>query len=267
MFEGIVVGIIQGIAEWIPISSEGMIVLAEINLFGKTGIEEIIKFALFLHLGTFLAALVYLRKEVWALCKTLIQYKKSGAEEKNIFRFLLVSTFISGGLGFGLLKIIGEFEKQIEFSGHVFTGIVGMLLLGTAYLQLKKKEKSNRKEGEVTLKDSVILGIAQGIAVLPGLSRSGLTVSALLLRKVEDDAALRLSFLMSLPIVLLGNIVLNFEALKNPEAISAVALWGLAASFFFGLATIHILMKIAKKINFGHFVGFFGILMLIAAII
>lgn len=267
MLEGIVTGTIQGIAEWLPISSDGMITLVEVYWFGKSGIEDILLFALFLHLGTFFAALTYFRVEVLHLLTTLLTYPKSSATDKNVLHFLVVSTLISGALGFAVLLGIREFEQGIELSGRALTAVVGVMLLVTAWLQLRKKSAAGRRTaGEVTLVDSLILGVAQGLAVLPGLSRSGLTVSALLLRNVEDEAALRLSFLMSLPIVFLGNIVLNFEML-HPSTITATGLWGLAFSFIFGLATIHILIKFARRVNFGYFVGVFGVLMLLAAII
>lgn len=263
MIEGIVLGIIQGVAEWIPVSSEGMIALAEINLFHKTGIEEIIRLALFLHLGTFLAALIYFRKDIWKVIKNLFNYKRLENGEKNILNFLVVSTLISGVLGFFLLKLITSFESQLEFSGKIFTALIGILLLVTAWLQLHKKTDTTRPENEVTLADSFWLGIAQGLAVFPGLSRSGLTISTLLLRKVSDEASLKLSFLMSLPIVLAGNIVLNL----NSITLSTPSIWGLIFSFIFGLGTIHILMKIARRVNFGYFVGIFGILMILAALV
>jgi len=93
---------------------------------------------------------------------------------------------------------------------------------------------------------------------LPGLCRSGFTVSALLLRLFDVQDALKLSFFMSLPIVLAGNIILNF----NDLIFSNELIWGLIFSFIFGLLTIDLLLKIAKRINFGYFVLIFGLLLL-----
>jgi undecaprenyl-diphosphatase len=99
--------------------------------------------------------------------------------------------------------------------------------------------------------------------VLPGLSRSGLTVAALLFRKFEDTEALRLSFLMSLPIVLGGNIILNATSFE----LSPVAVWGVVTSFLFGLLTIHLLFRLAKKVNFAWFAVLFGVATIAAAFI
>jgi undecaprenyl-diphosphatase len=198
---------------------------------------------------------------------SLLRYKTSSVGEKNVLHFLIISTFVSGVLGFVLLLGLEQFESELEVSGKTLTAIVGLLLLFTAWLQLKKKNATERLAEDVGIKDSLLLGLAQGLTVLPGLSRSGLTVSALLLRKVDDESALKLSFLMSLPIVLVGNIVLNIDMFITLADVSSVALWGLLASFAFGLATIHLLIKLSRKVNFGYFVGIFGILMIFSTIV
>lgn len=259
MLEQIILGIVQGITEWLPVSSEGVIVLIAKN-FLKEGItiETVVKQALFLHLGTFLAALVYFRKDVLSLIKTLFNYKSAKIETQKIFKFLLISFLISGFLGFALLKIFIGLEDQISLSAKAITLLIGFLLLITAYLQIKAPKQGHRKSIDLKNTDSVLLGLIQGLAVLPGLSRSGLTVSTLLLRKFDDQDALKLSFLMSLPIVLAGNIILNF----NDLIFSNDLIWGLIFSFIFGLLTIDLLLKIAKRINFGYFVLIFGLLVL-----
>ncbi|PIR78342.1 MAG: hypothetical protein COU28_02220, partial [Candidatus Magasanikbacteria bacterium CG10_big_fil_rev_8_21_14_0_10_36_16] len=118
MFEQIILGIIQGVAEWLPVSSEGMIVLIKSNFFPSTTplAEVIIKQALFLHLGTFFAALVYFRREVGELLKALFNYRKASAETQKLFGFLFISTMISGCLGILLLKGLTEFVGQFESS-------------------------------------------------------------------------------------------------------------------------------------------------------
>jgi len=259
MLEQIILGIVQGITEWLPVSSEGVIVLITEN-FLKDGItkEIAVKQALFLHLGTFLAALVYFRKDVLSLIKTMFNYKSANTETQKIFKFLFISFLISGFLGFALLKIFINLEEQLSLSAKAITLVIGLLLLITAYLQIKSSKQGYKKPNDLKNTDSILLGLMQGLAVLPGLSRSGLTVSALLLRKFDDQDALRLSFLMSLPIVLAGNIILNF----NNLIFSAELILGLIFSFIFGLLTIDMLLKIAKRINFGYFVLIFGLLVI-----
>jgi len=262
MIQGIVLGLIQGITEWLPVSSEGLIVLAKLRLFGGKDIEEMIRLALFLHLGTFLAALIYFRKEIFTLLKSTFQYSRTSQEQKAMIRFLLVATLISGIVGFILLQTLIHLEDSLAVSGKVITILIGCLLLITAGFQLTKQESSWKGPQDTTLTDGIILGIVQGFSVLPGLSRSGLTISALLLRKFDDTHALTLSFLMSLPVVLGGNIVLNFG---NP-LINETTLWGCLFAFLFGLATIHLLLSLSRKMNFAYFVLFFGLLMIVSGV-
>lgn len=260
IIQSLILGLIQGITEWLPISSSGMLTLALTNLFGVTSVEELMKTALFLHLGTFFAALIYFRIEVKKLILSLFNYKKQNIETKKTLNFLLTSTIISGILGFLLIQLLISFEDLFTLTGKTITFFVALLLLVTGLMQLKVKNSGLKKEGELDSTDGILLGLAQGFAALPGISRSGITVSTLLLKKFDDTTALKLSFLMSLPIVLMGNIILNLEDL----AFTSTAIYGLLASFVFGLATIHALMKLSKKINFGWFVLIFAVLMFIS---
>lgn len=251
MLEYIVLGILQGIAEWLPVSSEGMIVLVKHNFFPSDGgIEETIRLALFMHLGTFLAAFVYFFKDVKQLILGIFNFKSQDQATQNTLVFLLVATFISGLLGFTFIKLLENFTGNFENTGRIITFCVGVFLIGTAFLELRAKTGGYRTTKDLTTKDNIILGITQGFAAMPGLSRSGLTVSMLLLLKMDKAQALRLSFLLSLPIVLAGNIILNL----GEFAFSAEAAVGLFCSFVFGLLTIHGLLKVAEKINFGYFV-------------
>ncbi|MCH6546218.1 MAG: undecaprenyl-diphosphate phosphatase [Deltaproteobacteria bacterium] len=262
MIQGIVLGIIQGITEWLPVSSEGLIVLAKMRLFGGKDIGDMIHLALFLHLGTFLAALIYFRKEVFTLIKATFQYKRTSQEHQALIRFLLVTTLVSGVVGVLFLQTLVHLEDSLAVSGKVITILIGLLLLITAGFQLTKRESSSKGPQDTTLTDALILGIVQGFSVLPGLSRSGLTISALLLRKFDDTHALTLSFLMSLPVVLGVNIVLNVGDLLVNET----TLWGCLFAFLFGLVTIHLLLSLSKKINFAYFVLFFGLLMIVSGV-
>lgn len=265
MIENIILGAIQGVAEWLPVSSEGLIFLAKANFFPGGGFDETLKQALFFHFGTFLAALVYFRKEVAELLKTLFNYKAAGLESRKILNFLFLTTLISGILGFAIYELTGDIDSD-NLSAQYITLLVGVLLLITAFLQYKSKKinsESLKNFKEIKNTDSVILGLTQAAAVFPGLSRSGLTVSALLLLKFKEANALKLSFLMSLPIVFIGNIVLNL----NESSFNLENLVGLTVSFVFGLITIKFLLKLAEKINFAFFVLIFAIITIAAAFI
>lgn len=263
MVESVFLGIIQGIAEWLPISSEGFLVFLKVNLF-KDGdsLGNLINYALFLHLGTFLAAFIYFRKEVIRLFLNFLNYQKIDLKNKKLINFYIIATFISGIIGFVIIKFLRIAENNIIYGSKGITLLIGIALLITAFLQFIKRA-GVREEKDLKLIDGVILGFLQGFSIIPGISRSGITVSGLLLRKFNDDVSLKLSFIMSLPVILAANIFFNLDKF----VLSLNNFIGLFFSFVFGILTIHILLKFSKKINFAWFVLFFAVVVLLSVLI
>lgn len=261
----IILGAVQGITEWLPISSSAMVTLINSNFLGITNIPQLIHMSLFLHLGTFLAALIYFRKDVLYLTKSLFNYKTQDNTTKKTLNFLIIATIISGILGLLILFILDLIPDTFNITGKVITFCIAILLLITGIIQIKVKKQGLKNENKLKNSDGILLGIMQGIATLPGISRSGITISTLMLNKFNDTTSLRLSFLMSLPIILAGNILLNIPDFAT--IVTPVSLIGLMFSFIFGIATISILMKLSKKINFGWFVLIFAILMFLSLLI
>jgi len=259
MLENIILGILQGVFEWLPVSSEGVFVLVNVHILQNgSSLETILQKVLFLHLGTALAVLVYFKKDTLHIFNTFIKYEKAKLEYKNIQKFLIISTIISGLIGFLFLKLAVEKINQIADFSQILTLLIGILLFITGILQIKIRKGGFRQAENLTKKDGIFLGIVQGIATLPGLSRSGLTMAGLFLSKFKKQEALRLSFLMSVPIVLVGNFILNFKNLF----FSLESLVGLLFSFVFGYLTIAFLLRLVKKVNFGYLVLGFGFLMI-----
>lgn len=265
MFEYLILGAIQGIAEWLPVSSEGIIVLVSSHLFENFSLSEAVRLALFLHLGTFLAAAWYLRHDVKRLITGLFTYCTAEEITKKELTFLLGSSAITAALGLPLLLLIDEASQTLATSTSAIGFIVGALLLLTGWLHYRNQHSSGERTAlELDTKDMIVAGLLQGSAALPGLSRSGLTVAALLMRNITDSEALRLSFLLSLPVVLGGNIILNadtFTSLGAPEIIA------LLSSFIFGLLSIHALMKIARHVSWSAFTIGAGILLIIGSLL
>lgn len=268
MKEYALLGILQGVVEWLPISSEGVLVLAQtILLGGEAPLGEMIRVALFLHLGSMVAVIIYFWRDVWRLSITFLRYPKAPAHERAFINFLIVSTIITGALGYGIFRLIEHAEASIfAFSGALITASIGILLVITSFLQFAAKEKAAdtpRTSKDLTLTDGLILGIVQACAALPGLSRSGTTIPALLLRNIQDTDALKISFFMSLPVILGGNILLNrdmFTAGMNE-------LVGFLTALGAGLLTIHIFMQLAQRLSFAHFTLFFGALTFVAGLV
>ena len=256
----IIIGFIQGLFEWLPISSSAFISLFATNFLGINNLESLIQLALFFHLGTFLSALVYFRKDVKKLLNSAINYKKS--KDKKLLNFLFISFLVTSILGFLILRLISNFSDTFTLPGKVINLFVAGLLIMTAIIGFSSKKRGLKLSKDLKMKDSLLLGVAQALAVLPGISRSGITTSTFLLRKFDDTTALKLSFLMSLPVVLFGNIILNFSEFS----LNSIPIFGLISSFTFGILTIHGLIKISKRINFNYFVLIFGLILIIASI-
>lgn len=242
MWEYILAGILQGIFEWLPISSEGIVAL-----FTNFSLPEFnsIDFALFLHLGTLLAVVIYFWKDI----RDLILLK-----DRKFLKFFIIVTFISGGLGFFVYK----FARNIS-GGAVLLFIMGVGLFLTSWFQSKKikiKASDNIK--------AIAVGFLQAITPIPGISRSGATIFGLSLFEDEPDKILKTSYLISIPIVLGVNI---YSYIQNPGLIFQGHWIALIFSFIFGMATLKVLMDFSKKINFSKFTFIFGCLCVLASVI
>ncbi len=253
LIQGLILGLIQGTAEWLPVSSEGMTSLVMINFFGKQ-ISEAVSIALWLHIGTLAAALLYFRKEIWNILMNLPSYRPRSKEESNrLTTFVITATVFTGFIGVPLYLIGLE---RFTLTGKMATAFIGALLILTGILMKFAQRKVNEKSEE-TAGDGLLTGIAQGLAILPGVSRSGFTTSVLLLRKYNPEKALELSFIISIPAVIGAQILLklNESLLITPTMILAAI-----TSFIAGYLTIDILLKIGRKIDFSYFVIIIGLL-------
>lgn len=261
LIEAVVLGLIQGVVEWLPVSSEGINSLIMVNFFGRTLLDAAL-YSIWLHTGTLFAAVVYFRRDVYRLARNFPAYVKNprnGTQENRITTFLIVSTAFTGLVGLPML-LFGI--QKASISGAAATALIGILLIITGILQ--KWSRGSCEKGDITTVDSALVGGLQAFSVLPGISRSGITVSVLLLREYEARSALKLSFLMSIPAVLVAQIGI---VLLGRITIDAYSIVSVVISFVFGLLTIGILMEIAGKINFGNFCIFLGLLSLGAALV
>lgn len=243
MWPYIVLGGLQGFFEWLPVSSEGIVALASQILFKDVNNLEI---ALFLHLGTLLAAVIYF----WNEWKQILALK-----DIRIIRFLLVSTAISLIIGYPLYRVV----KRGMLLGNTFLLIMGLGLLITSFFHQKKA--NFQISSDIAL--AVLTGFLQGLAVIPGLSRSGATIFGLSLGKINPDKILKISYMMSVPVVLASSLYLF---LGNQELV-----WqgwpALVSSAVVGLCSLHFLLQIAKKMNFFKFTFVFGALCILGAVV
>ncbi len=267
-FEAVVIGTIQGITEWLPISSKAMTSLVMIKFFGKP-LSEALPLAIWMHIGTLLASAIYFREEINKIIKRLPAYfsetimggrsgKKAGLktaqnEEDSLISFLIIATFMTGIIGVPIMLFV---VKKAQLSGEAATAAIGIFLILTGLLQrISAGAKSTKKIPST--KDAFIVGLGQGFAALPGISRSGTTTGLFLFRKFDSENALKYSYLMSIPAVLGAEIVLQITDIVKVDFASLLAVF---FSFIFGLLTINAFLKIARRVNFSNFCILLGLM-------
>lgn len=255
LLEAIILGVIQGLTEFLPVSSSGHLELAK-AILGDTSIpEESLTFTVVLHFATALSTLVVFRKEIAEIFKGLFQFKWN---EKTKFSLKIIISMIPAVI-IGLL-----FEEQLEsFFGGKILLVGAMLLITSVLLLLADKAKNTNKK--VSFSSAVIIGISQAIAMLPGISRSGATISTSVLLGIDRSKAARFSFLMVVPLIF-GKIAkdllsgdINFES-SEIAPISA----GFIAAFLAGLVACNWMIALVKKSKLSYFSIYCAIVGLIA---
>ena len=237
----IVVGIVQGVAEWLPISSKTQVLFASTVLFGLSLVVAY-AFGLFMEIGSVLSALIYFRKDVVSV---LI------LKDRRLLTYLVV---VSGVTGVVAVPIYLAVERLLENSYNVG---IPMTLLGAVLIAdglYIRRSRINPKIGglkQMKMKHYVAIGIAQGIAAFPGVSRSGMTTSTMLLMGVKPEVAFRLSFLAYIPAAVGAFMVTVL--LSRTEVNSAIAsinvsgvLVAIATAAVTGLLVISYLLRVAK---------------------
>lgn len=233
LLEAVIFGLVQGLSEFIPISSTAHIVIVGELLQLET---QGLTFEIFLHLASLLAVLIYFRRDLFQLAlgclRFVLMHRTSGAEDRTAFYFsiyLLLATFITGVLGIILSEQLGDTIKSMP--------VVAIGLLTTAALLVlveRAQHIGERELPELKWTDAVLIGLAQTVAVLPGVSRSGSTLIAGLYLKMSRPTAVRFSFLLAIP-VLVGSSLL---ALRDFQAGGLDSISGSALAVSFGVSFV-----------------------------
>ena len=255
IIDSIVLGIIQGLTEFLPVSSSGHLELGKAILGDESVPKESLLFTVVLHFATALSTLVVFRKEVAEIFRGLFQFKWN---EEMKFSLKIIISMVPAVI-IGLL-----FEEQLEsfFGGKIL--FVGIMLLITAVLLLLA-DKSKNTNKEVSFNNSLIIGISQAIAMLPGISRSGATISTSVLLGIDRSKAARFSFLMVVPLIF-GKIAKDFLGgdinFQSSEIIPISA--GFIAAFLAGLVACNWMIALVKKSKLSYFSIYCAIVGLIA---
>ncbi|MFC7166932.1 undecaprenyl-diphosphate phosphatase [Halospeciosus flavus] len=256
------VGVLQGIFEWLPISSEGNITIV-LSALGRSP-EEVVAFALFLHLGTALSATVYYRGDIWDVLTLLPEWRPNHAfdGEQATVTFLAIGTLVSGVVGVtAYITLVDAFSA---LTGGVFIALVGVLLVLTGVFQYLSRDLVGGRTTPDGL-DAVLVGIAQGVAILPGISRSGMTTGTLLLRGHEGPQAFRLSFLLAIPASVGGGLLAYADTGLDVTYLAAAIALGAAAVV--GYATIGALMRVVDELPFWSVCVGLGVLAVLGGVL
>ena len=240
LFDAILLGIIQGLTEFLPVSSSGHLVIAQhlIKDFRQPGVL----FDVMLHFGTLGAVIVYFWRDINGILKSVINNR---GEKRNLFWLI-----IAGTIPTGIIAIL--FKDTFESLFKSATAASSMLLVTGVLLFISDRVKNPFRK-DMNLWDAILIGIVQGIAIIPGISRSGSTISTGIFRKIDGETAGRFSFLLSMPAIL-GAVVLeakNFSEVDRAEILPYII--GTMVAALFGFLTIGFLMRIIRRRNLSYF--------------
>ena len=242
--EAIILGIVQGLTEFLPVSSSGHLEIIK-HVFGidKSGKENLIM-TVVLHFATALSTIFVFRKDINTIFKKTVKKEK---DEINFIIFIICSMIPAIIVGFVFeSKITTLFEPK----GLVF---VGMMLIITAALLLLA-DKAKKSDKSLNIKNSLIIGIAQALAIFPGISRSGATISTSVLLGIDKEKAAKFSFLMVVPLIIgkmSYDLMFNTELLESENLL--VLLMGFLSSFLTGLISCKLMIYFVKKSKLKYF--------------
>jgi len=231
LIEVFILAVVQGLTEWLPVSSSGHLVITQKIL----GLNLPLIYSVMLHVGTLIVVLTVFRKDIIDIIKALTK-RDFETEEGKLALFIAVGSIPIAIVGF----VFYDFFKSL-FSNLPAVGLA--LLITGCILFVSEKRIGNRKLGTL---DSLLIGLAQAFTIIPGISRSGITVATGLLRKIDKTTAFKYSFLLSVPAIIGATLVESKElVLGNVDIIPL--LLGATISMIVGYASLKLLQKIVMK--------------------
>ena len=257
VLDSILLGIIQGLTEFLPVSSSGHLELGKAVLGDKSIPEESLLFTVVLHFATALSTIVVFRKDIWSLLKGILKFEWN--EDLQFASKIAISMIPA--------VIVGLFfEEQLEqlFGGNIL--LVGFMLLITAML-LFFADKAKNTNKNVSFSNAFIIGVAQAIAMLPGISRSGATISTSVLLGNDKTKAARFSFLMVVPLIFgkIAKDMLSGDLSLESQNFTTLSI-GFIAAFISGLFACTWMIRLVKKSKLSYFAIYCAIVGLIAII-
>jgi undecaprenyl-diphosphatase len=258
-------GIVQGLVEWIPVSSEGQLIVVAVKIYNLD--EDVaLSLAIWLHFGTMFAVLIKYKDE-WL---RIINIKDDSVSD---LRSLVIYSTIGTGIVAIPLYLILSIIINTGFVKSFILVIIGSALILTGILMKKSQEQQAVKDiADLSIKEKILIGMGQGLSIIPGISRSGTTVGTLLLLKVNKDESFKASFIISVPAVMgavcLEIISLMFDGNSGQSQLSISGIFvSIIFAFLVGLLTIELILKMVRKYNFAIITVIFGTLLILLSLI
>lgn len=248
IFHGIILGIVQGLTEFIPVSSSGHLILVR-QFLGIVGTNDLAVDAV-LQLATILAVVVYFRKDILDMCVTffrIVSRKEVEVQKSSLVYAVIVGTIPALVLGLLLEKKMDTLFRDVHLVAYAL--IAGSVLMFFA-------EKSARQLSALTPKKGFVIGLFQSLALVPGVSRSGATISGGLFQGLTRSEATRFSFLLSFPIIMGSGLKKLFELITVGEFMSAPLGVSFLCAFIVGLIAIHYLLKYLNRHSLSVFIWY-----------
>lgn len=215
VLQSFILGIVQGLTEFLPISSSAHLVLVPYLLEWEFSADEAFIFNVLVQDGTLVAVILYFWKDLWAISKGFLlglrQRQPFGNPEARLGWYLILATIPAGVLGLGIKALV-----EAAFASPQATAVF-LLLTAALLLVAERIGKRSRSMEVITWRDALAMGFAQALAIFPGISRSGATITGGMLRNLDRPSAARFSFLMSVPVMLAAGLMALLDLFELPD--------------------------------------------------
>jgi undecaprenyl-diphosphatase len=238
-FDAILLGIVQGLTEFLPVSSSGHLVL--VQQFMRVP-DAGLAFDLVLHLGTLIAVFIFFRATVWRLTQAL--FGRGTSEDRKMIVWLVIGTIPAAVIGVLFEKYFEEaFGSPVSTSWELI--ITGAILLATRFIRHGQRQ--------ISFLPALWMGIGQAVAILPGISRSGTTIAAGMYAGVKPSLAAEFSFLLSIPVIIGAILLKSREIIGVPASLYGPYAAGLLVSLVLGLLSVYVVLATVKRGKFDYF--------------
>jgi undecaprenyl-diphosphatase len=245
LFQSIVMGLVQGLGEFLPISSSAHLVLVP-WLFNWH--DPGLTFDVALHLGTLFAVIIYFWKDWWRLITAGLT--NIGSSDGRLFWYLVAASIPGGLIGFLL-----ESQAATIFRTPMLIAVM-LIIMGVILYWADQRSRKTTEIENISFANAMWIGLSQALAIIPGVSRSGITITTALMTGLTRESAARFSFLLSTPIILGAALVKMPDVVANPAMINLNFVVGMLVSAITGLASIYVLLRYVQSKSFLPFVWY-----------